>query len=84
MTLNCRLSKVAILVNWKPYNNGATIEEKGSESGEIVADEELDDQVRLTLEWNAKACSLRNHLWNLWLDGSHAFLQVAIRCRTSN
>lgn len=35
---------------WKPYRNRATIGGRGSESGEIILDEEYDDSCRITLE----------------------------------
>lgn len=37
-------------MSWYEFDNGSTIGERGTEGGEIVKDEELDNSARITLE----------------------------------
>jgi hypothetical protein len=41
--------------SWYPFDNGATLGQKGSESGVIVRDEEHPSEARITLERDAPA-----------------------------
>lgn len=44
------LSLVMVEISWYPFDNGATLGQKGSESGVILCDEEHPQEARITLE----------------------------------
>jgi hypothetical protein len=66
-------------MGWKPFDNGATIGQNGSEGGTIVRDDEHDQGVRITLERNcchgvpfAVTCGIYGWFFHTRLLGSES------------
>jgi len=69
-------------VTWRPFDGGSTIGQHGSEDGEIVRDEEHEDEARITLERGghtapfAITCGIAGWMLHTRFFGSESEAQV--------